>query len=408
VPHRARTITNSNMTTAVATAATPRVDRVLKVDRSRIVARQECPRLRYLAYHFGHTGLEPRTARMPLVAGIHYHQALAEICSGRHVELAVASAIVKFQAEVIERGLATVSEEDLQFVLDEQTALLEGMVRGWHHVRYPRLLDEYDIFDVEREFEFEPEPGFVLMQRFDFVVRHRTTRRLRIGDFKGLAFVGDDWSKKQQHDAQWKLTLEGAEAHYGEPVDGVIVEGLIKGYRRKETAKASPWFGRKLQQSPYCYGYTDGTDFQAGYTSRKGWYKTPVWEVMTPKEWFDRVLTDPNGDFNLADQFVVEPDICPPRHERRRWLRQAIHQELLWAETCEQLKRAQLDMDEDAFSDLLDLLAPQHDNRCVKFGWDNRCPFLESVCFNEGALADPVGTGEFVPRVPHHEGELED
>jgi hypothetical protein len=388
--------------------------RVLKTDRSRIVARQECPRLRYLNYHLGGMGLEPRVARIPLVSGIHYHQALAEIVKGVEPETALAATVTKFTDEINERGLATIADEDLDFIRHEQVALLGGIVRGWVYIRLERLLDEYDIVDVEREFEFEPEPGLVAMLRFDLVVRHRATGLLYLGDFKGMAYAGEDWAKKQEHDAQWKLYLEGAEAFYQERVDGVFIEGLVKGSRKRETARTSPWLGKKLQQSPYCYGYTDGTAFQAGYTSRKGWNKTPSWEAMAHREWFDRVLTNPDDlTFNLADQFIAMPPICPPKAERKRWLRQVVHQELLWAETVRVVEAMHDDMlagdmEIAAFEDTLDLLVPQHDSRCVKFGWDNACQFLNTICYNAGALSDPIGTGDFLPRVPHHAGELDD
>ena len=80
--------------------------------------------------------------------------------------------------------------------------------------------------------------------------------------------------------------------------------------------------------------------------------------------------------------------------------RQVVSQELKWHEHLARYNELLETADDEEAERYLDLFAPQHTSRCVKFGADNRCSFYGTVCFTEGA--EPLEDGMFEPREPHH------
>lgn len=58
----------------------------------------------------------------------------------------------------------------------------------------------------------------------------------------------------------------------------------------------------------------------------------------------------------------------------------------------------------DKREELLDFFFPQHDNHCLRYG--SPCSFSE-VCFNDMVGDDPLGSGLYQIRTPHHSTETE-
>lgn len=180
-------------------------------DRSRILAYQRCPRRRFHEYHDGPEGMGivPRKTPLPLAVGsaVHaglamllregqrymdsdkyaYTDALHDIVSQRSIEdLAVKTALAELatHADGLEldlseqAGQSNVTDQTLgdlgaslgvdvneavgQAVMDakakfdaylwqEQSALVEGMVRAYARRRLKPLLQQYEVLEVERE-----------------------------------------------------------------------------------------------------------------------------------------------------------------------------------------------------------------------------------------------------------------
>src|SRR5215472_8281625 len=109
-------------------------------DRSRILEYQRCPRARYLGYQWGGLGLRRVRASIPLSTGIFVHAGLAFLLAQlvgvedwRSVKLDVDGAVkvaVEGYKEVVKaRGLDVELGEDAQYVVDEQVALTEALIR---------------------------------------------------------------------------------------------------------------------------------------------------------------------------------------------------------------------------------------------------------------------------------------
>jgi hypothetical protein len=348
------------------------------------------------------------------VNGIYVHEALAQILlkGAEQIDSILIEVMEKYRAECIERGVTGIEEEDLEFFLKEQQFLLEGLVRGWVKTRLPRILEEYEVVEVEKECKWELAPNLIQMLRVDALLRRKVDGVIFILEFKTTSFPGYDWQQQWEHNIQL-LSYTGAVTDiYGEPCGGVLIEGLVKGTRKNETAASSPFNGRKLQQSPFCYLYR-GVTQDGGYLYETGWKKG--WTKVATFEEFDSVTTLMGvlDDYTIENQFIAMPPICPLQEEVWRWRRQVTAAETRFVLNLQEVQKSvawilEAEGNEDdarmVEEDLLDQYFPQHDNACRKYG--SACKFLE-LCFNPGVAEDPLGSGLFQIRVPHHSTENE-
>src|SRR5271170_798777 len=157
-------------------------------DRSRIITAQRCLRRRWYEYHEGGLGIRGASMPLPLAVGGSVHEGLATLLrmsSSPHVDvnanyvedMAVAVALADFAqytpALELDAGeqaafappaagedpafadMAEVSRGKFDaYLVAEQSALVEGMVRAYARRRLRPLLEQYEVLEVEREGEW--------------------------------------------------------------------------------------------------------------------------------------------------------------------------------------------------------------------------------------------------------------
>ncbi len=415
--------------------------RVIYIDRSRVETRQACPRQRFWNYDWispeeinKRGGIEAALANvvggitrtsgsLPLLNGIAIHAAHARLLAGQTIDEVIALATKEYTEEVTAKGVF--GEADTPALIKEQLAMLEGMVRLWAMWRLPAILEEYELAQfrngeivphavcgpepwgcdpaIELAWEWEMAPGLVQRLRMDAILRRKGDGMLHILDYKSTKYVSDVWRDKFEHSLQTELYVQALKEKTGEPVGGMLYEGLIKGAWRKDTAKSSPFYEQRIQSSPYCYAYrlegADETVWVTDYTAKKGFQKVRITDVMTTKEWVEEHL---QHLVQPSEMFVSVPPICPPPFELERIKKQVVDQELRYHESLAEYRRLQASGQEEEASELLDLFAPQHASHCVQYGQENKCQFL-GICWDQGS--EPLQEGGFEVRRPHHEGE---
>ena len=384
--------------------------RIIYVTRSGVEDRQQCPRLSFLSTAYpidgAPRGLQRRTAALPLLRGTTAHAAFARVLMGWDLTKTIETMKAEYRAEVELKGVHGIEQDQKERFITEQLHLMECVLRGWYRVRLPLILEEEDPVAIEQEWQWEMAPGVVEPMRFDYIGRRKDTGMLVVRDWKSASSISDDWAVKFEHDLQTNLYVLALAEFTGEVVDGITYEGLLVGSYKKETARNVPWSGEKIQQSPYCYGYMlpdsggNGLHFmQSEYTAKKGWVKFRVPGVVDPAIWVDQL----DSEDRLAGMFTTVPSLHPPPFEMDSIRRQVVSQELKWHEQLDHYYELLKDGADDEAERFLDLFAPQHTSRCVKFGADNRCAFYGTVCFTEGT--SPLEDGMFEPRESHHNVE---
>lgn len=372
-------------------------ERIL-VDRSRIEAFQVCPRSRLLGYHHLGTGLARAGHALPLVGGIAYHAALERILKGENLDVVLREQLAAYEADVQARGIYGVDDSSLDFLIAEQSRLLEGLVRGWVQSRMDLFLQKYEIHAVEQEFEFELAPGLIQMMRLDVLARRKSDGIAFIPDFKGTGTAAGYWRDSFLHNNQVNSYILAVQETLGERIGGMVIEGLIKGTRKKDTALSSAFYGKDVQYSPFCYGYENAQtgEIQVEYTQKKGFVKVASWDKHTCSEWLNIM-----GEETVNDQFVTIDIPKPEDRELGRWKRQVVKQEL---RISQGIKLLDVTIDPETREDILDEYFPMTRTACFRF--NSPCAF-QSICYDSVVEKDPIGSAFYVAREPHHVGEVE-
>lgn len=356
------------------------------VDRSRVEAFQRCHRLRWHEYHESDIGITPSRKPLPLAVGGSVHEGLAELLRGHDEEESVKTALADFsqfakhlQVDLseqagLEGGINTLEAQLLKslgygehttdeqvsklaemrersinafdtYLYEEQSALVEGLVRAYARRRLKPLLEQYEVLEVEREgmwclwedsyVEEETrvpiEQQIWFMSRPDALLLERSSRNLYLLSFKTAA----SWDIRKDRDAlrdmqglsegveiekrlaTWWHDLKQADT---EPMRkflescgsaprilGIRYEYMLKGDRvfdKELTAELG--LDARTQRSPLTRAYMNpgmvaGDESwnvswkymkEGGEQSQlywKSWVGTPVFRQMRTKQWIDRM-----------------------------------------------------------------------------------------------------------------------
>lgn len=306
--------------------------------------------------------------------------------------------------------------------------------------------------------------GLGLMCRPDFIVETRLTLELEYHEFKTTAMDSVTFRDKWEVMIQMFAATLDAERRLGKHVQSIYIHGLIKGKREGEyNYESGKKDGAYRQQSIFCYGYRkpanppmeqeewsaqyeyvgeDGKNHRLG----KAWRKTGVWELpesllpagMTRGEFWaswmpgevrrkQLVLIGPlTRQTQMVEHFLAEAVGEEARWQEGLWELYDCAQELLQPypqgdtacctePTCQKCQGVghyaavpdwwAIVWPDARFQRLLDLRFPRS-YECRRYGARNKCQF-EDPCLGREGWADPVGSGRYIERRPHHRDELE-
>jgi hypothetical protein len=439
-------------------------------DRSRWkLGTSRCARARYLGYHAGPTGygITARRESLPLATGISVHRGLeafaAILKQDRLPDIHETRAIIadicaEYFARVEARGYRGIlGGPDTEETIKEQAALISGLLWTLRLKFLPWLHASYRIVSVESERLHFLEcscgappldqaehirrscAGKALMIRTDLLAQRRGGTSLAYFECKTTGWDSDAWAEQWETDAQLALGTVDAEQLWGAEVTELYIVGLSKGRRAKSRYKDDDeGDDRKKQQSPLCYGYCRpgnpplaNDDWLPSYewvdangeTKRKsrahrrrgvwtlGESDWPVWRAyanndseLTPEEFWVRFLPESIldktcfvlGPMNRQDQQLATL-LRGFAGEEDRW------QQALWE--LYELQASGHGWGSAVFESVIDRLIPCSWN-CRPFGKEHECEFVR-VCHKHVGWDDPIGSGQYQPRRPHHDPELQ-
>lgn len=460
------TTTPPTTTTTTTDTAAQTAPLLWFTDRSRFkLGISRCPRARYLGYHAHNSyGITARRQALPLVTGIYVHRILEayarlmmqtdRLPALEEVREIIAALVAEYQASVEARGYRGIlGGADTEATIAEQCALVAGL--GWvMRIKFlPWLHQTYRIVAVEQERLHLLEcdcgaapldadehirrgcTGKAIMLRTDLLAQRRTGHSLAYFDLKTTGWESDAWAEQWETDAQLALGTVDAEQLWGAEVSELYVVGLNKGRRVRDRYSDDE---RRKQQSPLCYGYRregnpplaaedwlpayewvneHGETKRASRAHRRALITDlatsdwPVWRAyqtsnpgLTPEEFWVRFLPE-----SVLDKICF---ILGPMNRQDQQLRALLrgmtgeeerYQAALWA--LYELQVAGYGWASDVFQHALDNLIPQSWT-CRPFGKEHQCEFVP-ICHRHQGWDDPVGSGAYQPRLPHHEPELQ-
>ncbi len=314
---------------------------MLFTDRSRYIQRtSNCPRRWYLGYEAYGTGITPGGSYIPLATGGFAHniteKTLLEVQAHSTIKdqtfrNIIGDVLNDYHTAVGESGFMDVEGyEEVEHIVYEQCALVEGLLWCWYDFVLPGFIDEYEIIAVEQEYEYIMRctcgletvgtvedhhgrscNGVVLMTRPDIIAASKDNGKYVYTEIKTGAQLDP---KDYDNNIQFAFGAVAVERVLDKKVEQSYVHGMIKGSRKgKYDPATKKYSGDKRETSPLCYAYVrpsvppliaqdiqpkynwvgdDGKNHRAG----KAYTKTPVWKIdfgsipMSVSEYYTREI----------------------------------------------------------------------------------------------------------------------
>lgn len=376
------------MATPVTPVATPAGDLII-TSRSAHISTQQCNRLRYWQYEApngsdGVRGWQRKRLSLPLSTGSWTHTGVQRMLEGATTQDAVTDAVSGYLAEVSERGLELeVPDAEQTPAVQEQAALIEGLLWAFARVRLPLWLRDYEFVEVESEEVTPLAEDVVLASRKDALVRRKADNRLYVVKWEVISDTGDWWYSSPEKGIPLLVNTLGIERRIGEQV-GVIVEGLIKGTRHAVKDEDGNKTGTR-ETSPLVYGYKATglpTLYDCKYRRGSGWSRFKVWE-----EEFSSGIGSPVAFWvNWLPDELVESLFASVTIERNQ---QHIESFVIQLVASERLVRQWREAVESG-SKTLDETFCQNVSSC------RGCPMHE-MCWQPGVATAPAASGLYIP-----------
>lgn len=271
-----------------------------------------------------------------------------------------------------------------QSLTDDQRDTAHALLEGFFQVVWPAWMTQYDPVSVEQELEMTVQ-GVTFMVRPDLLLRDKKTGDLWYPDFKTFTSWNNrkwDWSLQQQ------LTLLAAEEALGTPITGAWVQGLGKGSGRKGVLYHPLVYGYRHPGTPGVTDPTFGTKRRTGFerfnTTEYPDGGLPGWIAQLQKKEPEMVAKCfPRTSPLFLKTHLMRKEILPQIARRER----EIH-----------LLRSTYGENPDAHRAQFPMIMSQ-----CETGY-GRCQFFEA-CHVKPIRTDPINSGLYTPRRPHHFAE---
>lgn len=351
----------------------PLKKRIVILDRSRVATREKCPKARFDQYHFpvatvnpntgiatvAPTGFIKRAASAPLTSGIIVHDGLAKLVLKTHSEdEAVGEAIEDYKQTALSRGFKDEGTTPAAWIVREQTALTEAIIRLASRKVIPSVLKNFRIIAVEQEIlaylgEVDDDEGgvtFLWASRADLVTEHpEYNDMIIVWNWKTQKAFRDGDELKLKLDMQTAGEAYAAEQWWGRPVAGVQYVFFIKGEQREDSSK-----GHKVTYNHLIRAWSSNAqdDLSLGAPITKyawAYYKpgskSQVLSKSKPlhihesykggvKQWIDDLekgnVIPPFDADPLSKLIVIPQPVTAGPDKIERWISQTVRDEYRW------------------------------------------------------------------------------
>lgn len=361
--------------------------------KSSVGVDQTCKRKLYFNYELL-GGIQAKTTSLELFIGIALHDGLAAIAEGIAIDDIATAGFKQVYVPLIEAATnpntGEIQDEDIDYA-KEQATLVEGLLRGFHKHVWPRLMNDYTVYLVEKPMVYR-HGDLGMMVKADLVLQSKLDETLWYVEYKSTSSKREEWVKSWETNVQLHSSIYAIEQSEGIEVTGVIVQGLYKGYES---------YGKL--SSPMCYAYKKSgnppfTQSQVSYKYLNGWRRTPTWELEGGlKAWVEGMPEEV-----LADQFPQTPPIFINKDLIDAFFRQQTMRQHQIIDALVNLKSADLDAWDK--QSVLDEVFPQNFEACTPSWGRFECQY-KLLC--HGGVEDPLMHGFVARDVKHLEPFLE-
>jgi len=432
--------------------------------RSRFETFLQCPRRGYWNYLHGGRGVTLAGSNIALSTGSAVHEGLAamfrELKAKPNIKalphataLGIASALTSmFKIGDYQREEG--EEHSYQeYVGAEQKALVEGLLWCFAYQVAPDWIERYNIVDVEREErrKISNNPEIWLEGKIDLVLEEKSTGDLYVVSFKTSSSLDSRLVDSYRYDIQgvsesWLLEQRIAETNqrlmenslkyveddiipievhraavaYNEAilraikpqkVAGVIMCVLLKNRRYERVKGSGKWETlsplikgyRKLVGSDIEYAhswqYSNSANFSGKSILGKGWEPFDIWDSYEGgiKEWVAAIAA---GEIQPEERVLAQQIWQQTYYRNDRQMGDWLDQHQAMEEEFVPFFNG--DFEFSSLEAKLNNKFWQNRKACM---YPRKCDYL-AICDSAQVEADPIGSGLYEWREPHHEGEL--
>jgi hypothetical protein len=352
--------------------------KVWVLDRSGAETADKCPRAYWWNRLATGSGVVPIDTPEALYVGRDVHEDLQAIAERDDLSIAGIT-------EAVERGLGDALKDlsDKDQIKRELAYRRFGWASAFALFIEPKIRAKWITIGSERELILDRDPLWVPVTP-DRVLQSIDKPDLRVyREYKSTISASGKWLSSWRKKPQLHLGMKALEED-GTKVAYAQVMGLMKGQVRD---------GRLSH--PYVWAYHNHStgkwthDYSLARAS--GWGPEPVWNYPGGLvEWVRQC-----GEEVAAAQFPHTEPVFLNEQLLESWITRWTAQMEEWAmaeEMCRQDAEAR------------DIFFPQHTDNCEPpFG--DPCSY-RWACWNAGVNRDPIGSGYYVKRIPHHDVEL--
>src|ERR1035437_5308000 len=435
--------------------------------RSAVECYQDCPRYRYNQYFSGGKGLVPVQKSVPLVTGSAVHRGIEHLmCRLRigqepNVDIAVQEAVRQYVNDCEVAGFSgkgVQTDRQQAYTFAEQKALTEGLIRAWAIAEMPRIVERYKVIAVEREIEpIEIVEGVWFQSRVDAEMQELVS-----GDYFNYSIkTARGWGEREEN--SYKSDLQGiteiwaveqdslradnlidkmvedlgeldsyhrypqknieqimgylGKKKLGKKVTGVRFCILIKGVRKRPDYFGNDPDALMITYSPLIRGYKLITPTEVRYSHSwfypnaenksgksmigKGWEPFNVWESdISIKQWIEMLASgevQPECGDVIKQQVITPVEYFRAEGEIEEAIKEVSWQENKIKKTIEHL--GNLTNEQELIASMF-----PHVRKHCEFHFGGQCEY-KALCWKPEVSQDPVGSGLYQIRTPHHEAE---
>lgn len=325
----------------------------------------------------GGKGIVPKADQLALMVGKQSHEDLANLAEMTDISKGALQ-------EVVAGHLANLTDDDRA-----NTPAMELLYRrlGWF-VAFglfvePKIRARYEDIGIEKEIILDRDPLYVPCQP-DRLLKSRAHDTIHYLEYKSTISASLKWQQSWTFAIQMHIGIKAASEEIEQKVHYGQVMGMMKGYAKDG----------KLRH-PYVWAYYNHqrNEWSAEYHAGMDWVLMPVWEYPDGiVAWVEKL-----GEEVANSQFPLSPPIFLDERKLDEWVLRRLRRQRavrLVKGNC------QIDLGKRA-------IYFERRLRSCRPPFGDPCPYL-LCCHNAQAELDPIGTGAYVPRQPHHDINEED
>lgn len=325
----------------------------------------------------GGKGIVPKEEPLALLLGRETHLDLAQVARMEDISPAVIQ-------EAINDILKDISEEDKQFQKKMELVYRRvGWLAAFALFIEPGIRLKYDNISIEREILLNRTPLRVGVTPDRLLCLKSDPSHVEYREYKTTISASNKWCQSWPFQIQLHLGIQAASEWLKIPVKFGQIMGLMKGY---ET-------GDRLSH-PYVWGYrnerTGAWTHEYDKARSRDWSPMPVWEYPGGVvEWVLRCgLETAQGQFPHSAPVFLNVQMLNEWVDRRTYRQRTIRAIKTNCLASPRLKVLHFE---------------KRTSQC-RPAFGDHCPYLRA-CWNADVNDDPMRSGEYVERVPHHDAE---